>query len=238
MPDNDDYLPITGALNITQTPTTARGTAITRANFAGYHLMAAISFAHQAQQIEEQAKGLVSSDPAAPIRWHCSSAIIMAATALEARINEIIQDIIDDKSSPEETRKTAERLISRRLKRPKTPDRQSEIAFKYHTVAELKGKNPAEMPADDAMEVLVSFRHKLVHFRPQWGNEDRSHKELERQLKGRFAAQVAIDFPYSHLTYDAAKWAVATVRGFSSEIAEFIGVDDGFAEDWLRFDLP
>ena len=80
------------------------GRMATRANLAGYHLQAAVSFARHAHDIESQNRDRPFDDAFLPIFWSASSSVIMSATALEACINEMIKDAIRLESPPPQAR--------------------------------------------------------------------------------------------------------------------------------------
>ena len=91
-------------------------------------------------------------------------------------------------------------------------------------------------------KTLRGFRNALVDFQPEWHDEEEKHAELCERM-GKILKPLAgmpsdAPFPFSHLGYECAKWAVATATGVSAHYARLIGVEDHLAAAWLDLTLP
>ena len=200
--------------------------ASNRFNFATQHLRAATRAAKDAYEVEE-------ANPTADLgpwfddmmQWVPVS-VVMAAAALEANANEIIQDILDGSSLPA-TNETKQLLTD--LKEEKAGN----TCDKYRRLARLFDKEPelGTIAWQDA-KLLVRFRNHLMHFKPTWDHED-IHDGLVKGLKTRIqvfraykSAKSSSVFPYGFMTYGCSKWSVATVRAFSESFSMLLGVND------------
>lgn len=227
--------PIIGTLGATAPRPTARVQMRTRAKLAEYHLQAAAAFARQTHVIQAENEGRPFGAGYTPVFWHASSSLIMSATALEALVNELIRDILDDKSRPTDIRGRARSIMNRDMKVPRN---QSEISFKYQEVARLHGaKLDQTLPECASTRALISFRNTLIHFKPAW-DDDVHHKKVSALLDREFNKHASLVFPLGYLTYSGAKWGVITVRRFSAYYAQLIEVTDNFVAPWLDLELP
>lgn len=162
-----------------------------------------------------------------------SVSIVMASAALEANVNELIQDILDGQSVTNTRRKLLFDLKE---------DRSGETPFRFRRLALLMDKD-----CDTGTEpwhnvrLLVKFRNQFMHFRPAWDHEEihtgRLVEELKRKVPVVASWSGTFLFPQALMTYGCAKWAVDTVLKFSSDFAELWGAQNKCAplED---FKLP
>ncbi|CAJ0877593.1 hypothetical protein AMST5_02892 [freshwater sediment metagenome] len=202
-----------------------------RSNFAFHHLQSAVQAALAAYEIEK-ANPNVEHGPwfdgmlrAVPV------AITMAAAALEANANEIVQDILDTGKLGGEDIKNGQRQLLSGIK----DNRSGNSAEKYRTLAYLfdKDLDLASVPWRDAKD-LVEFRNHIMHFKPAWSDNDDVHDgKLVKRLKPRLPIspgyRTAFQFPYGFMTYGCAKWCVETVLTFAEYYAKLIGANNRFA---------
>ena len=160
---------------------------------------------------------------------HVPVAIVMAAAALEANCNEILQDILD--GSARLSLAEGHRTLLRDLK----GDYSGNALEKYRRLALLLDRAPAPggLPWQNA-SLLVRFRNAFMHFKPAWDNETDVHdgkwiKELKPRVPISAGYQSNFMFPYGFMTYGCAKWAVESAQLFSADFSSVIGVGDRFA---------
>ena len=71
----------------------------------------------------------------------------------------------------------------------------------------------------------------LVHFRPEWDNDQRKHRKIEDALRGRFELNPfwpendSVFFPFKCLSHGCARWGVKSSMKFILEFFVLIGVD-------------
>jgi len=71
----------------------------------------------------------------------------------------------------------------------------------------------------------------LVHFKPEWDNDQKKHRKIEEKLHGRFELNPfwpkdnPIFFPFKCLSHGCASWAVRSSMNFILQFFALIGVD-------------
>lgn len=189
--------------------------------FAVQHLMAAARFSRMCGEIEianaGKPLGSFFDEEIA-----CVSATMMLTTAsMESNINEYFSDI--KASFPELTeslRESAFGLIEKKS-----------ILEKYQYALAFKGKSKiptGEQSYQDA-NALIRLRNALVHFKPEWHDEQDEHKKLERQLVGKFAVNPFIGengvfFPQQCISYGCTQWAVSSALRFMEKFSDLSGL--------------
>jgi hypothetical protein len=162
----------------------------------------------------------------------------MAAAALEANANEIIQDIVDGISPLPLTE--GSRLLLKDLK----DDRSGNSRDKYRRLALICDKLPnmGSVAWHDA-DLLIRLRNSLMHFKPAWDYEDDVHeskliKSLREKVPTYRAYTDCFIFPYGLLTYGCARWSVESVLIFAGMFSAMVGVQNKFVAAHLDFSLP
>lgn len=229
---------VSGSAAIMSANATLVAIGASRTNFAVNHLRAAARAAQSAYDAEH---ANLSADFGPwfdeMILWVPVS-VVMAGAALEADVNEGIQDMLDGITglTLTEARKTQLRDLK---------GQQSGNAIsKYRQLALLFDKvpNTGSSPWQNA-DLLVKFRNHFVHFRPAWDTDDVHSKGLVDALRKRRipivdAYKARMVFPYGFMTYGCAKWAVETVLAFVCEWTRLLGVKDRFVLTGFDFTLP
>lgn len=192
-----------------------------RSAFAVQHLMAAARFSRMCGEIEIENSGK-SFGSFFDEEISCVSATVMLATAsIEANINEYFSDI--DKNFPELSEKIRESAF--------TLIEKKSILDKYQYALNFKGKSKmptGAQPYQDA-NALIRLRNTLVHFKPEWHDEQDEHKKLEKQLIGKFeinhfVAEGSVFFPLQCISYGCTQWAVKSALKFMEEFSELSGL--------------
>jgi hypothetical protein len=80
---------------------------------------------------------------------------------------------------------------------------------------------------------LVELRNALVHFKPEWDDDQVLHAKLDKRLAGKFPTSPFLDssavfFPMRCMSHGCAAWAVRSARDFGDEYARMIGVEPKF----------
>jgi hypothetical protein len=204
--------------------------ASVRRNLSIHHLQAAVTFALKTREIEERNNGTPFGSFFEKIMWYVSSSISMSVAALEANANEILKDIIDDVTNPKRMRLQCQDLWD------------TATLEKYRKVGLiLDHKFDKGASVWQNARLLTQFRNALVHFKPSWSHEVGNHK-LSKALTIKVHQNAWFtkdnDFPLNCFSYDAAKWAIESVRTFSRDVSSKIGVKDRFTEHLSSLVLP
>jgi hypothetical protein len=207
----------------------SNATLNTRSNFATQHLRVAVQEALSAHAVEQANNVQIFGPWFDDMMMHVPAAVIMSAAALEANCNEIVQDLIDRLSNNQPAGTMLAGLTKLR------DDRSGYAMGKYEKLAGLLNKTAKTSSTAwlDAAN-LFRFRNSFMHFKPAWDHDADVHdSKLVKYLKTRLPVVAGYDthfiFPYGFLTYECAKWAVETARGFSADFSALIGEKDRFA---------
>jgi hypothetical protein len=210
-----------------------------RGDFAILHLQAALRAANNAREVEgTPGDGAFGTWQDEMLVW-VPVAVVMAAAALEANANEVIQDIADGKTTLPLTESKKEKLG--RL----MAGRAGNALSRYCKIAILFNRTPSEDESywQNAAR-LVKFRNAFMHFRPVfYPNSTANDRDLIEELTNNVPTSSAyrspeIQFPYSFMSYGCAKWSVQTVLAFSAEFSKLLDMKDKFVPPGFDFSLP
>lgn len=162
-------------------------------------------------------------------------AIIMASAALEAQINEAVQDIIDAHHAVQASE--SQKILLKELKESTA----SNTLDKCRNLALLLGKIPDRGCREwEEASLLLTLRNRFIHFKPAWDHDNVHDSSWIRALKQRIPVYAPyaknFQFPYGFVTYGAAKWAVTTALDFASHAAPLLGVPNRFIDQ--NYALP
>ena len=215
----------------------ARGIMRLKTGFAMNHMKVAHRCALSASQIEG------ANNPGIFGAWfdemiqQVPVAIVMTAAALEANVNEIIGEFLDDHGR---TLTVGRKKLLKDLAR----DKSGSALDKYRKVALLlfdKETGVNDETLKNA-QLLFSLRNHLMHFRPTWSDDEIHKGQLVAALKKRIPIAPAyhgrVLFPYAFMTYGCAKWSVETVLTFAMDYSAQLGIVNTFALPGLNFSLP
>jgi hypothetical protein len=208
---------------------TSKNTLSLRSNYAVIHQRAAVHAARAARSVEEANNTSEFGAWFDEVMIHVPVAVVMAAAALEANANEIIQDILD--RSPSSPRRT--------LLKDLLDKRAGGVMEKYRRLALQLDKLPDQgSSAWRNADLLVRFRNFFVHFKPAWDHPARVHEdsELAKQLAERIPRVSSFKgrmLPYRFLNYACAKWSVVSAKTFSAEFSALIGMQDRLPDEPL-----
>ena len=204
-------------IHVSGMPATIR----TRANFAGQHFLAAAMFARISGQLETNNAGGSSADPFfTEITGYVTGTLLTASFALEAYINQVFIDG-DVFPAPHLGGNTQElwNIWWRQIESKKTLD-------KYNLALDLKEQahftKDSSQPGNHlflSANLLIDVRNALVHFKPQWDDEQKSHKQITQRLlkepvnSSPFGSTSPL-FPHDFMSHDMARWAVRAAWNF------------------------
>lgn len=224
---------VEGAISATLAPISAEITLRQKSAFAVQHLMAAARFSRMCGKIEQENSG----KPFGGFfdeQIACVSATVLLSTAsLESNINEYLSEI--DSNFPElndQMKKEAFDLIEKKG-----------VLEKYQFALAFKGKEKmleGEQPFQDA-SALIKIRNALVHFKPEWHDEQKEHKKLEKLLSGKFTlnpslASDGVFFPQRCISYGCTQWSVKSAFNFMKKFSELSGLALRFDKHQGKFD--
>ncbi len=215
----------TRKIDVQTGPDHVSATGRTRMNLAVHHMMGAALFAKHAGEIEANHRGEQLGEFFSEITWNVSATIFLSVAAIEGHINEIFLEanVYFSEHDDQEIAKLWERI------------ERYEILYKYQEALQLNNK--AKMPKSDTiyqnMDSLIKARNALVHFQPQWHDEEKSHRKIQERLKGKFEPSPFMDsgasfFPNKCMSHSFASWAVHTAMKFADEFSEKSGIMNKF----------
>jgi len=216
--------------NTTQLQLTMQASMTQRYNFAVQHLLSAARFRTLCGRTEKENSGTAFGPFFEEIQSYATAAVLSSVAALEASINEVYIDAIDEiQALPGLSRDQVWDLW------PHVEDKP--ILDKYQLTLTLCGREQMDVGTEplQSVQTLIRIRNALVHFKPEWHNEQREHRKLGKQLQGKFALSPfpnskAPVFPMRCMTQGLADWAICSVSSFASGFAERIDIKDRFAQ--------
>lgn len=199
-----------------------------RSAFAVQHLMAAARFSRQCGEIERINEGSELGSFYDEQKACVSASIMLSVASLESNINEHLVDSDTLLAElPSGARKQLNDLLSRRP-----------ILEKYERVLGAKDIQPFDQgvrPYQD-VDILVAVRNELVHFHPEWHDEQERHRRLGERLKDRFelspfiSEKTGVLFPQRIVSHGCTKWAVQSSLAFMECFAEKVGLPSRFEQ--------
>ncbi len=201
-----------------------------RSGFAVQNIVASASFVHEANQMESQHRGESLGPFWDEIRWKVTAAIVMSATALEANINE---HLIDDSCLRNLEPQAKSAFIN--LLEPKP------TLEKYQFVAEIQsfGRLDEGMEPYQSAKILVKLRNAIIHFVPEWADDQTLHARVGQMLQGRFQPSPYFRdtdplFPDRCMSADCARWATTAALNFIQDFYRHCDTPSRFTERHLE----
>jgi len=193
--------------------------ARTRTNLALHHLFAACRFAAQLRRVELANQGAPFGPFWEEILQNALGVATLAVAALESYANQYYADGALESSALNDAAAT---MIARLVDR-------EDILTKFDLALSLRSGKSLDRGAlvVQNVDTLIKLRNAVVHFRPEWQDEQTLHAKLSRQLAHRFDgspffAEEAL-FPRGWASGSFAAWAlqstVAFLDHFCSEAA-------------------
>lgn len=193
-------------------------------SFSRQHLVAARHFAHLATEAEEQNE--VSRTLKTEHRAYVTGAVVFSVAFLEASINELHLEALD--GNP----KSLSGLTDQQLAKLKTSKKRGKtVLSKYQKVLSICGipRFKEESGLFQSVKILIKIRNALIHYRPEWDDELKVHKNIQNRLSGKFTLNRFTDksslwFPHQCLGAGCAMWSVEQVGQFIVEFCQRLGI--------------
>lgn len=201
-----------------------------RVSYSLVHILAAAYFARQAYAIESGCKG--GDVPAELLFKHqgyVSGCISSAVSFLEATINELFADAVDN---PAGTQGLDQKVVASMATLWKIGVNRLTMLEKFDIALVLGSKNRFDRGAYPAQDVvlIIRLRNALVHYEPEWVEPGVTVQALEMDLKTKKFAlnpltrETEVFFPFRCLSHGCAEWAVTSSRKFINEFCTRMGV--------------
>jgi len=214
---------------------TLASTGRARMNFANTHLANAHRFAMLVHEVETSNAGQPFGPFIEDIMANGLATVMSSMAALEAYVNEVTFDPAAHFPAQ------APDLVASSLALIARQPILERIAF----LSVLNGRARPEFGRNPGQGVaaLVDLRNALVHFRPEWPDEQKAHAKLGDRLRSKFALSPFFDaseplFPRACISYGCSKWAVESVRDFIVELADDNGWTCGIKKMLPKLGLP
>jgi len=207
---------------------TAEITVRQRSDFAVQHMMAAARFSRLCHEVEKDNYGLSLGPFFDEIISYVTATILSSVASIESNINEIFADARDGilKLKPLDIKLLAEiwQLIE-----------EKPILEKYQIMLVLNGKNRLEKGVYKYQNVdtLIKVRNAIVHFKPEWHDEQESHGKIGKRLQGKFDFSPFVDknspiFPTRAMTHGFTAWAVQSSLDFIQWYSEHANIPNRY----------
>lgn len=196
-----------------------------RMNLSYFQMRAASQFARKAGEIERRHTGDEWGSSYDEITLHVLSAFVMAASSLEAFINETFLNANTYFPKHEKALKA---------KWPKYE--QKKVLDKFQLAMRLRAgqrMNSGTAVYQNA-DTLISMRNAVVHFKPEWSHEKRIQKKIEQRIHKKFPlssfAQGDSVFPDQCMSYGCARWCVETALAFVDAFCTQSGIENRYLQ--------
>ena len=194
-------------------------TAATQTNLSSLYLISACSFARRVKDLEVENEGRKFAEFWDEIFGYASATILTMVAALESYINEFFTDVYDNFASVDKN--TLSIVVE---------------AHEFNSVLEkfdlaLKLKKLDKLKQGDQtfqnIKLLIQLRNALVHFKPEWGDEQKEHAKLSNKLRGRFEGSSFLSdsrlFPRAWASHGCCVWTVESTIAFIEEFEDRAG---------------
>ena len=183
------------------------------------HLQSAAYFARESAKYEKTTK--VTEELQSQHRAYVTASIILSIASIESAINELFLEAVHKNNQ----------FFSHL--QPNVPDLLIElwgqaerfsILEKYQLVLAVAGKekfNKGNSPYQE-VDSAIRLRNALVHYKPEWDDEIKEHKNLESRFKSRFLLNpftkpAQAFFPHRCLGHGCAEWIVKSCINFTED---------------------
>jgi hypothetical protein len=202
-----------------------------RMDLAVQHMLAVARFARRVAEIESENSCQPLGNFFDEIISYTMATILSSVAAIEAHINETFVDA--DTHFPE-VEKTLRNEIWNVVE-------QKEILEKYQWAMVLKGKPRLDRSSSAFQHAvsLIKLRNAIVHFKPEWYDEQKVHKKIEDRLKGKFRLSPFISsgpfFPQKCMSHGCAAWSVNAALAFEDAFSKESGLPANFDQFKSQF---
>lgn len=193
----------------------------TRTNLALHHLFAACRFASRIEQVERDNSGQEFGAFWEEILHNSLGVATLTVASIESYANELYFEgsIITPVLNPVAAQDIAELIDS------------EGILQKYSTALAVRVGKRLDFgiqPVQNA-DALVKLRNAVVHFRPEWFDEQDKHDKLSKILQHKFKPSALFPnepmFPRAWASHDFATWALRATVAFLEHFYSEAGVE-------------
>ena len=166
---------------------TMQATAKSRVNLSFQHMQEAIHLMKLSKDCEtaNARKTFADGDFFNHHRAYVVGSIMTSVASVEARINEFYLDATDNLLGS--ILDASQQGLLAELWKP-LDEKRVPLLQKYQiALAAIKSSkfDTSKGPYQD-VGLLIALRNMLVHFKPEWDNDQRKHRKIEENLRGRF----------------------------------------------------
>jgi len=196
----------------------------TRTSLKVLHLLTAASMARRSLEIDRASVGQEFGASWNDLFGTCVGCVMLAQASLEACANELFADRAKHFGSRPASLVD---VIWAEWERKSSLD-------KFDLAMRLRIDRPLDRgsTAAQAVDRLTQLRNGLVHFHPEWEDEQVWSANLSKRLQGYLKPSVWHPtrplFPYGWATGSAASWAVRSVLEFVDEFSKATGLENTF----------
>jgi hypothetical protein len=200
-----------------------------KTGLAGATLEAAVRFAASAKRAE---KLTPPPNGYAGSQYHAESlaGILLAASFVETAINELFLSAVDKDTNIFPDWKEADLGLLEEFWN--LLEEQKAAALRKAQVALLATRRKPLAKGELAFQSadgLFKLRNAIVHYKPEWNDEQDVHATLESRLRGRFAVnplvpQTVTWFPHLCIGAGGAVWACTTAMDFMEAFLSSLSV--------------
>lgn len=207
-----------------------KATGRQRFNFAVQHMIAAARSAKLCYKVEDENAGAPFGPFYDEVISYVTATILSSVAGLEANINEIFADVRDRII-------VLNGLDMNLLTEIWDLIEEKPILEKYQFALVLKKK--ARMNKGDQQyqyaDTLIKVRNALVHFKPEWLDEQQEHEKIGKLLRGKFTLSPFLNenepiFPMRCMTHGFADWAVRSSLEFAQWFTQIADLPNRFAQ--------
>jgi hypothetical protein len=206
---------------VTETSDTVQATATWRMNYSAPNLTSAAMFSRRVGEIEAAHLGRELGAFWEDILAHATACIFLSVAGLESYANEVFVD--RHKHFPGQAEDFLRMLWS--------TFKEKSVLEKFDLALLLRGNSPLEKGTEpvQSVQALVRLRNALIHFKPEWENEQDAHQKLSTQLcryfnRSVFLASDAGLFPRAWACHECTQWAVIAVLRLIEHFEERAGL--------------
>ena len=201
-----------------------------RYSYSLQHIQSAALFTRQAYQLESTYNGKFSEDLFADDKSYATEAIIAVVAFLEATINELFSDTVDNPYSEQvQQLDTNTRQLMADMWKLGVPNNKA--IQKYQIALTLARKQTFVLGVSPAQDIptIIKIRNDLIHYEPSWvstleqnivvdtSNYQALQKEKKFAINPLYAGTQNPFFPDKCLGHGCAKWAVDSSIKFIEE---------------------
>ncbi len=201
--------------------------ARTRVNLALHHLLAACRGCAAISSIETAHQGAAYGPFWEEILHNALSVSALSVAAIEAYANQLYCDGVLEKAG---IKAAASMEIMALVDREQILNKYSLVLSLHKGVALNRGATAVQNT-----DALIKLRNAVVHFQPEWFDEQDKHDKLSKILTYKFQPSPFLQgepiFPRAWASHSFATWALTTTVAFINYFHDQLGTES-FLKKW------